>query len=446
MPPSIHDDRAAPGERAVHIGPLKLEGTCTLPADALGIVLFAHGSGSSRFSPRNRQVAEALANAAFATLLFDLLTESEARDRANVFDIPLLSQRLEQAVDWVRNDPETRALPIGLFGASTGAAATLMVAARRPDDVKAVVSRGGRPDLAGGALSAVSVPTLLIVGGDDTQVLALNRQALAALPGEKTLAVVPAATHLFEEPGALESVCDAAARWFTRWLPRARSFEREVRVFSDRREAGRLLAARLMDLEYQSPVILALPRGGVPVAAEIARALKAPLDLVLVRKIGAPMQAELAVGAVVDGAEHELVINEDIVRLLDVPRSYIDAVCKTEIAEIERRRTRYFGGRRRADVAGRVAVIVDDGVATGSTMRAAIRATRRRKPTKLIVAVPVGAPETILELKPEADEVRCLLEPEGLGAIGLFYRDFSQVSDDEVKSLLDENARQMAAS
>jgi predicted phosphoribosyltransferase len=220
--------------------------------------------------------------------------------------------------------------------------------------------------------------------------------------------------------------------------------ERNLRTFVNRQEAGRLLAAELADLKPRKPVILALPRGGVPVAAEIARALEAPLDLVMVRKIGAPMQAELAVGAVVDGDTHEIVLNEDIVRLLDVSERYIEIECSKELQEIERRRERYLGGRPRVDVAGRVAVIVDDVIATGSTMRAALRATRRRKPAWLIVAVPVAPPETVEELRAEVDEIRCLLTPEGLGAIGLYYRDFSQVSDSEVKVLLDENAKRMS--
>jgi predicted phosphoribosyltransferase len=217
-----------------------------------------------------------------------------------------------------------------------------------------------------------------------------------------------------------------------------------LRTFANRQEAGRLLAAELADLRSRKPVILALPRGGVPVAAAIARALGAPLDLVMVRKIGAPMQAELAVGAVVDGGTHEIVVNEDIVRLLGVSERYIELECQKELQEIERRRERYLGGRPRVDVAGRVAVIVDDGIATGSTMRAAIRATRRRKPAWLVVAVPVAAPETVEELRTEVDEIRCLSTPEGLGAIGLYYHDFSQVSDSEVKSLLDENLKNMS--
>lgn len=179
-------------------------------------MIFAHGSGSSRLSPRNRAVAAALCQKGFATLLFDLLTEQEARDRANVFDISLLGRRVTGALRWVRETADIEDLPIGLFGASTGAAAALVAAAATPSEVTAVVSRGGRPDLAQGWLARVKCPTLLIVGGTDTQVLALNRAAFSKLGAEKSLGVVPGATHLFEEVGTLDQVVELAAAWFQR--------------------------------------------------------------------------------------------------------------------------------------------------------------------------------------------------------------------------------------
>lgn len=200
------------------IPPLALEGILGLPRGAEGIVLFAHGSGSSRLSPRNSYVAEALRRAGLGTLLFDLLTEEEAADRANVFDIALLADRLLQAVDWTRSQPETGKLRIGLFGSSTGAAAALVAASRSKIPIDAVVSRGGRPDLAGPALALVTAPTLLIVGGLDLQVLALNEAAWNEMTCAKRLEVVPGASHLFEEPGTLDGVIDLAREWFTRHL------------------------------------------------------------------------------------------------------------------------------------------------------------------------------------------------------------------------------------
>jgi putative phosphoribosyl transferase len=200
----------------IRIPPHNLPGTLILPAQPQAVVAFAHGSGSGRFSPRNRQVAARLQQENLGTLLFDLLTEPEADDRRNVFDIPLLAQRLGEAIDFLRAQAATRSLPIGLFGASTGAAAALVAAAQRPDEIGAVVSRGGRPDLAGDLLPLVKAPTLLIVGGADTEVLMLNRAAARQMTCEQELAVVPHATHLFEEPGTLEQVQELAARWLSR--------------------------------------------------------------------------------------------------------------------------------------------------------------------------------------------------------------------------------------
>lgn len=202
----------------VAIPPVDLAGDLLTPPQPRGLVIFAHGSGSSRFSPRNREAAEALVAAGMAVLLFDLLTEGEARDRAKVFDIDLLAQRLVQAIDWAGGRSDLRALPIGLFGASTGAAAALRAAAERPDVVAAVVSRGGRPDLAGTALARVRAPTLLIVGGDDEPVLTWNREAARRFAGPVETAVVPGATHLFEEPGALQAAIRLAVAWFSRRL------------------------------------------------------------------------------------------------------------------------------------------------------------------------------------------------------------------------------------
>jgi putative phosphoribosyl transferase len=197
--------------------PISLPGRLALPETAHGLVLFAHGSGSSRLSPRNQFVAGMLHESWLGTLLFDLLTERESYDRVNVFDIGLLAERLAAAIRFVAGREQTAALPLGLFGASTGAAAALVAAAHEPR-VKAVVSRGGRPDMAGGALSRMTAPTLLIVGGHDEEVLALNQLAYEQITAEKQLAFVPGATHLFEEPGTLEEAARLAAEWFARHL------------------------------------------------------------------------------------------------------------------------------------------------------------------------------------------------------------------------------------
>lgn len=203
-------------------GDASIEGTLAVPAEARGVVLFAHGSGSGRFSPRNRFVAERLGERGLATLLIDLLTPDEEREDAASghlrFDITFLARRLGAAASWLGGRDDTGSLALGLFGASTGAAAALVTAAERPEAVAAVVSRGGRPDLAGGALAGVRAPTLLVVGGADEPVIGMNRDAMARMDAEVRLEIVPGASHLFEEPGALEAVADLAGAWFERFL------------------------------------------------------------------------------------------------------------------------------------------------------------------------------------------------------------------------------------
>jgi putative phosphoribosyl transferase len=206
-------------ECAIDLGGVQLAGELATPPSPIGIVVFAHGSGSGRHSPRNRQVAHILNHSRLATLLLDLLTPAEAEDRGNVFDIELLAGRLAGVTRWLRGQPEARGLPVGFFGASTGAAAALWATADLGDQIRAVVSRGGRPDLAAPRLGEVLAPTLLIVGGHDPQVLELNRQAQAQLRGLTTLQVIAGASHLFEEPGALDRVAALAAAWFRHHLP-----------------------------------------------------------------------------------------------------------------------------------------------------------------------------------------------------------------------------------
>ncbi len=207
-------------------------------------------------------------------------------------------------------------------------------------------------------------------------------------------------------------------------------------LFQNRTDAGRQLARALTKYKSRHPVVLALPRGGVPVAAEVAATLEAPLDLVLVRKIGAPMQPELAMGAVTDGAQPAVVRNNEVIELCGVSEQQFEAVCMEELAEIERRRGRYLGDRERSEVAGQVTIIVDDGIATGATTLAAIKAVRSRKPKELVLAVPVAPLDTVKKLHSEVDALVCLETPQDFGAIGYFYRDFRQVDDGEVVAIL----------
>jgi putative phosphoribosyl transferase len=209
-------------------------------------------------------------------------------------------------------------------------------------------------------------------------------------------------------------------------------------LFNDRREAGRLLAGRLLHLKDNSPVVLALPRGGVPVGFEVARALAAPLDVVLVRKIGAPHNQEFAAGAITDGEHPTVVIDQHLVRRLEISSAYLDEAKTAALAEIERRRHVWLGDRPAVDISGRTAIVVDDGIATGATMRAALQATRARKPARVVLAVPVAAPDSLDALRREADDVICLDAPDSFMAVGQFYRHFPQLRDAEVTALLAE--------
>jgi len=419
-----------------------LPGTLSIPAGAVGVVVFAHGSGSSRFSPRNIRVAQELEKTGIGTLLFDLLSPDEAENQDLVFDVGFLANRLRDATNFLRSRTLAGRYPIGYFGASTGAAAAL-IAAAHDHSIRAVVSRGGRPDLAMDHLAEVKAPTLLIVGGADYPVIDMNRSAFKRLKCEKAMEIVPGATHLFEEPGTMEKVELLACAWLLKHLKNMSPLDDddppegddEV-FFLDRADAGRRLASRLQKYQGQSPVVLGIPRGGVPVAFEVARALQAPLDVIVVRKIGAPDEPELGIGAVVDGDHPDTVLNDKMVEELGVKRSYLDREVKRQIEEIHRRQLAYRGGRARVDLRDRTAIVVDDGIATGGSIRAALRGIRRAHPRRIVLAVPVAPAETINELRSEADDIVCLGTPPFFYAIGQFYRDFHQLRDDEVIGLL----------
>ena len=216
----------------------------------------------------------------------------------------------------------------------------------------------------------------------------------------------------------------------------------DLRVpFENRTVAGRALGERLARMNLADPVVLALPRGGVPVALEVARVLNAPLDLLLVRKIGVPWQPELAVGAVMDGGEPVLVVEPAVQAEAGIDRRYIEQRAAQELQEIERRRALYLANRAREPLAGRTAIVVDDGIATGTTVRAALRGLRQRGPARRVLAVPVAPPDTVAALRAETDDIVCLAQPEPFGAIGYFYRDFHQLTDDEVVALLAQAPR-----
>jgi len=419
----------------IRIGPEGLGGFLTVPDKARGLIIFAHGSGSSRHSPRNAYAARSFEQLGFATLLFDLLTEEEAGDRRNVFDIPLLARRVVLAVDWAHQLAQLKHLPVGVFGASTGGGAALAAAAASPG-IRAVVSRGGRPDLAGDALAHVRVPTLLVVGGNDREVLALNEAAAERLACEHRISVVPGAGHLFEEAGTLDKVLALSGAWFLKHLVSA-SADTVPLPLADREEAGIYLARALAAHEFKAPVVYALPRGGVPIARPIAEALNAPLDILMVRKIGIPWQPEVALASVVDGEGSEIVTNDPVMRSIGFDAGKIADLARPELEEIERRRRLYLPGRVPVRAEGRTAILVDDGIATGASMKAAILAVRKRQPAAIVVAVPVAAPDTLRAIGKMVDDMVVLAAPERFGAVGSYYRDFHQLSDEEVIRLLE---------
>lgn len=234
-----------------------------------------------------------------------------------------------------------------------------------------------------------------------------------------------------------------AKRWWSRFLsPRSKDVATDEMLL-DRHDAGRRLATALMPLKPERPVVLALPRGGVPVAFEVAQALDAPLDVILVRKIGAPGQPELGIGAVVDGSEPQLVLNDEMVRLVQPDASYIEAEHELQLAELERRRNLYRGARPPVAIEGRTVIVVDDGIATGGSVKAVLQALARAKPARLVLAVPVAPQDSLEAISSAANEVVCLASPDPFFAVGAHYRDFTQTTDEEVVALLRQAATRM---
>jgi thioredoxin len=309
----------------ITIGSVRLAGRLTVPDDAPGVVVFVHGSGSSRHSPRNRAVASVLNQAGLGTLLFDLLTPEEERDRSNVFDIELLGERLIAVTRWLRAQPSTAGLPVGYFGASTGAAAALWAAATPGNEIAAVVSRGGRPDLAGARLRHVSAPTLLIVGGRDEPVLALNRDAAAQLGGESHLAIVPGATHLFEEPGTLMAAAELARDWFLRSLAAPRATDRAAPRHREHSGAVTVVACPACGVRSRVPAVsTGRPRcrachTDLPWLTDATEAdFKALLDtrLLVLIDLWAPWCAPCrAMGPAINGAARELAGHLKVVKV-----------------------------------------------------------------------------------------------------------------------------------
>ena len=423
-------------------GAVILRAGLAVPQGPVGLVIFAQPGAASA---RTRYVAEALRARGLATLVVDLLTEREEHfdriDSSLRFDIDLLAERLLAVTTWVTDESNLSHLPIALFGEGTGAAAALCAASRKPDLIRAVVSRAGRADLAGSALPIVRAPTLFIVGGNDHAVLELDRAALDKMTALTQLAIIPGAGHHFDEAGALDEVAELAAEWcidqFARALPEVPRRAAWGRQFRDRHSAGERLASALVHLAGRPLVVCGLPRGGVAVAEPIARALDAALDVWLVRKIGMPIQPEIGMGALAEGAA--LVLDDSTVRWSGATPHDLLAIVHQKAAEIRRHAQLYRGDAAPPDVHGKTVVLVDDGIATGGTLRAAVRGARKRGAAWVVVAAPIAASDAVAVLRREADEVVCLSQPQNLMSVSAWYQDFHQLSEHEVLDLLHES-------
>ncbi|HEX5061717.1 MAG TPA: phosphoribosyltransferase family protein [Kofleriaceae bacterium] len=410
----------------VQVGEHELRGNLGVPQGPVGLVIFA--------GTLDHYVAEALRARGLATLVVGLeLDDSEH------YDIDLLAMRLIAVTDWIVEHSSLSHLPIGYFGAGTGAASALVAASQRPDVVRAIALSDGRADLAGSALPLVRAPTLLVGPGSHENALEVDRAAIEQMTTVTQFVIIPAASPRFEQPGEIDEVVQLAAEWFVEHFSHvlvepANKRGSWGRQFRDRSAAGERLAQLLAKYAHEDVVVFGLPRGGVPVADEIAKALDAPLDVWLVRKIGMPIQPELGMGALAEGAA--LVLDPKIVRWSGATPDDLKALVHRKVTEIRRRAQRYRGEAPAPDIHGRTIILVDDGIATGGTLRAAIRGARKRGAARVIVAAPVAAAEAAASLKLEADELVCLATPRRLNAVGAWYQDFRQLPEQDVIDIL----------
>lgn len=438
-----------------------LEGDLTIPLGAQAIVLFAHGSGSSRYSSRNQFVATILNNKGIATLLVDLLSQEEKRidkeTRHIRYNIELLTTRFAMITNWLAQQSEMADFKMGYFGSSTGAAAAL-TAAVRLGAARAIVTRGGRPDLADESiLHQVKAPTLFLVGGDDRPVTAINKRALELLSNAeaKGLAIIPGATHIFEEPGKMEEVAQIAADWFECYLLRTgKKFHNKYAKikrtgfllslldrhafqikFKDRFAAGEILASMLgrhkNNQDRDGLIVIGIARGGVVVADPIAEKLNADFDIIVPTKLRSPHNLENAIGSIMqDGSVY--LDTSALQTQNDISNEYIDMEKLEQRKEMERRLSMYRPYSREYKIRHRTVILVDDGIATGATMIAAARWIRKQEPKRLIIAAPL-APKLVIErLKEEADQIEVIRNPSEFKAVEQFYQEFAPVSDDKI--------------
>jgi putative phosphoribosyl transferase len=430
-----------------------------IPLGAQAIVLFAHGSGSSRHSLRNQFVANILNNKGIATLLVDLLSPEEKKideeTRHLRYNIELLAERFVVVTRWLVQHPNTRVFKIGYFGSSTGAAAALMAAARL-NVAKVIVIRGGRSDLVGEKiLNQIQAPTLFIVGSKDSPVIAMNKEALASLNNAKAkeLVIIPNATHLFQETGRMEEVAEIAADWFECHLletgknfynkysrmPRERflsslwnahSFQIK---FRDRVAAGEILASILgrFKSNRNDVLVIGIARGGIVLADIIAEKLHADFDIIVPKKLRSPYDSENAVGAIMQDNEVYL-DTSNLGTQKDITKEYINMERSEQRNEMERRLSLYRPYSSEYKIKDRTVILVDDGIATGATMIIAARWVRRQLPKRIIIAAPVASKEAIKRLKNEAEQIKVIRDHSEFKAVEQFYQYFPSVSDNQI--------------
>jgi predicted phosphoribosyltransferase/dienelactone hydrolase len=405
-----------------------------------------HGLGSSKASPRNTVIAAHLLDAGIAALLFDLSGHGESSDDPRGQDA--FVDDLAAVVRWAEPQPQFDPTRLGIAGSSLGAVVAVQAVARGGIRVATMVLRA--PPLSPHDWQTLDVPSLVLIGSHDP--LLPDVRAGAAERPAATLSIVEGASHLFDEPGTLEEALTRTVEWFRTKLlqnddppaeapARIQTAGNYGPLFRDRRDAGARLGERLAE-EYKgrNVLVLGIPRGGVPVADETAKQLDAELDVVVARKLGAPGYPELAIGAVT--ANGGRFLNDDVIRELGVSENYLQGVTAEQREEARRREEQLRLGRPPADFRGRTVIIVDDGLATGATMRAAVRSVRQANARRIVVAVPIGSEQARAALAGEADEVVCLFTPEPFWAVGFYYEQFGQTEDAEVQQILsDAHAR-----
>lgn len=431
---------------------LSLSATLLLPEGrpTPPLVVFAHGWASSKVSPRNREIAEALVEAGIAALLFDFTGHGESEGDAETTGLREQSDDLSDVIDYAVARGEFG--PIGVAGSSSGGAVALAVAAR-DERVRALVLRAPSADSSLADAARTRTPTLVIQGEAD-RLLERNQRLAESFPGEHSLHVVARASHLFEEAGTFREARRETLDWFSRWLgastrggearPRAKTAPRVSTPthFVDRADAGRELTKHLGRHRGEQTLVIALPRGGISVAEPIARALGAELDVFVSRKVRAPSQPELAIGAVAEG--DVIVWNDEVLRDLGVDERERARELERSRRELAERLRDYRAVRPRAPLGGRTVIVVDDGVATGATLKAAIVALAKEGAAQLVVALPGGASDTLdqIERMPQVRELVALARPEPFFAVGQLYDSFDPVSSAEVCEVLRRNATQ----